>query len=166
MLTPPPLRIELTKREHEKYSWFLGVVEAARALDERYKNDRVATLWNEGQSVARRIDWQSVCREVFPQLVVVMAHDEKKGEKFFDFPAYIMVPRIGICLSVEDEVEFVIEERSTSIEPSVDQAFDVLRSVSARLPTEKGNQMRKQVAIMTRLVRGEQIGRASCRERV
>lgn len=146
--------LQVSMSEYTKITYLRGAIEAAEAMQSRYKQDQGELLMSEG-NFHRRIDWRRVVNECAPDVLVVMAHDGTRDqEKFDDFPMYAMIPRLGTFLHLQDEVSLSIEEGSHVRREQVVSALNLLRHGVASIDGPKQDNARKLLSGLHKLLLG------------
>jgi len=144
--------LRVSKSELDRIDYLKGAIAGAQAMQARFRADRADALWNEGMGIARRIDWRRVFSECAPEILVIMAQDEAKGENFDEFPLYVIIPRLGVYLNLQDEVSLSIEEGAAIRRSEVVGALNLLRLSAASIDGSKQDNARKLLSGLHKLL--------------
>jgi hypothetical protein len=138
----------LTEIEREKLMWLLGVLSGYKSLQVLYSEDKDVAAWHEGVQVERDVNRQQVNQYVTPYLIVAWAHDGRKRE-FDEFPAYVIVPRIGTAFRLRD---FAVPSQDPGrANQLASEAIDLLISKATSLDGTKGENAMKHLRVLKRL---------------
>lgn len=147
--------LQVSESELEKIEYLRGAIAGADAMQSQYREDRSELLLNEGNALERRVDWRRVENYCAPDVLVVMAHDgTRNSENFYDFPMYVILPRLGAFVHLQDEVTLSIEEGSVVRREQVARALKLLRLSIASTDGAKQDNARKLLSGLHKLLLG------------
>lgn len=147
--------LQVTLSEHSKITYLLGALSAAEKMQAQYKRDQGELLMSEGSALFRRVDWRRVVSECAPEVLVVMAHDgTREQEKFDDFPMYVLLPRSGEFVHLQEDIALSIEEGSRVRREQVVGALNLLRHSVASIDGPKQDNARKLLSGLHKLLLG------------
>lgn len=145
--------VQVSESEFKKIQYLRGVIQGAEGMQARYKQDHRDLLFDEGSALFRRLDWRRIVNECAPDVLVVMAHDgTRTQEKFDDFPMYVVLPRLGTFVHLQDEVTLSIEEGLAVRREQVVSALNLLRLSTASIDESKRDNARKLLSGLHKLL--------------
>ena len=146
--------VRVTLAEKQKLEYLIGARKSALAMNERYLRDKQEVHERSRRELNRVVDWRGVASRCAPDVLLVIANDGRRGEWFDDFPIYVLIPRSGQFVALDDEFSLIIEEDVPLTRAEVLGALNLLRSTAASIDESKRENARKLLSGLHKLLVG------------
>jgi len=153
MTVSQPDVCRVKKGELAKMKYLISAIRCADEMLQHFKPWRESVIMTESVDTEVRIDWRTVVIHCMPQVMVVLNHD-KRGNDFYDYPLYAILPESDQVLPLSDVKSLSVEVLDEDVsEVEAHGALQTLLTYAQSIDSGKRENVLRQLHTVQRVLR-------------